>query len=327
MNNDSWDDIFTMDENVHEGWNYYEWKKAEEYPKYRYYRFHGTKQGACAINEITLTGVETIDSMHDLFTCAVNLITGETKTELNTLDYLDQVTPVIDSLSPRYGSVEGGTEITFKGSNLYSDPSAYAIIIDGISCAVTVASYDTVKCTTGPRPGLPEPSMVIKEDRIGNVAHNGVVFTYVSMWSADSTWGGEYAPMHHESIHVPKGLNLMVDVDSTPELMAVLVEGSIIFAPDADPNHHRTFDARYMLINGGLMEVGTVEFPYTSKITITMHGSVTDPYLPIYGNKVIGVRKGTLDMHGPVRTPVWTMLETTAEKGSKVITVQEPVDW
>jgi len=52
-----------------------------------------------------------------------------------------------------------------------------------------------------------------------------------------------------------------------------------------------------------------------------MHSSVTDPYIPIYGNKVIGVRYGTLDMHGPVRDPVWTMLETTAEKGSKVITL------
>jgi hypothetical protein len=37
------------------------------------------------------------------------------------------------------------------------------------------------------------------------------------------------------------------------------------------------------------MEVGTEEFPYTSKLTITMHGNISDPYLPIYGNKVIAV--------------------------------------
>ena len=118
-----------------------------------------------------------------------------------------------------------------------------------------------------------------------------------------------------------------MDVDSTPELMAVVVEGSIIFAPDADPNHHRSFDAHYMFVNGGLMEVGTEEFPYTSKITITMYGTVTDPYLPIYGNKVIGVRYGTLDMHGPVRSPTWTELETTVEPGSNTITLRHPVDW
>jgi len=75
------------------------------------------------------------------------------------------------------------------------------------------------------------------------------------------------------------------------------------------------------------MEVGTEEFPYTSKITITMHGALSDPYLPIYGNKVIGVRYGTLDMHGPKREPVWTVLESTVEAGGSVITLRESVDW
>jgi hypothetical protein len=139
------------------------------------------------------------------------------------------------------------------------------------------------------------------------------------VWSSDTTWGGEFAPMEMESVWIPKGLNLFVDVDSTPILNAILVEGSLIFAPEADPTHHRFFDAHYIFVNGGLMEVGTEEFPYTSKITITMHSSVSDPYIPIYGNKVIGVRHGTLEMHGPVRTPTWTMLETTVEANSTVI--------
>ena len=58
-----------------------------------------------------------------------------------------------------------------------------------------------------------------------------------------------------------------------------------------------------------------------------MHSALSDPYLPIYGNKVIGVRFGTLDMHGPVRTPTWTMLETTSLPGVDQITLQEAVDW
>jgi hypothetical protein len=86
-------------------------------------------------------------------------------------------------------------------------------------------------------------------------------------------------------IYVPAGLNLLVDLDETPILNAVFVEGSIslIFAPDADPNHERFFDANYIFVTGGLMEVGTEEFPYTSKLTITMHGKKNDPTLPIYG--------------------------------------------
>jgi hypothetical protein len=115
--------------------------------------------------------------------------------------------------------------------------------------------------------------------------------------------------MFNESVWVPPGLNLLVDVDRTPMLNLVLVEGSIIFAPDSDPNHERFFDANFIFVRNGDMEVGTEEFPYTSKITITMHGSVSDPYIPIYGNKVIGVRHGNLDMHGVKREPTWTVLD------------------
>ena len=109
----------------------------------------------------------------------------------------------------------------------------------------------------------------------------------------------------------------MVDIDSSPRLNAIIVEGSLIFAPnDANPNHLRTFDAKYIFVNMGKMEVGTEEFPYTSKIIITMHGQLSDPYLPTYGNKVIGVKHGQLDMHGPKRFPTWTVLETTSLAGS-----------
>jgi hypothetical protein len=29
-----------MDENLHEGWNYFKWETAAEEPKYRFYRFY-----------------------------------------------------------------------------------------------------------------------------------------------------------------------------------------------------------------------------------------------------------------------------------------------
>jgi len=57
------------------------------------------------------------------------------------------------------------------------------------------------------------------------------------------------------------------------------------------------------------MQVGTEEFPYTSKITITMHSTIDDPYIPVYGNKCIGLRFGTLDLHGVEKEPVWTVME------------------
>lgn len=70
------------------------------------------------------------------------------------------------------------------------------------------------------------------------------------------------------------------------------------------------------MVRGGYMEVGTKANPYSSKLTITLHGSRHDAYLPLYGNKVIAIRHGELSMHGVPRTPVWTRLASTAYAGS-----------
>jgi hypothetical protein len=154
----------------------------------------------------------------------------------------------------------------------------------------------------------------------GMVSTDEIVFTYVFKWSEGAdTWGGEMEPMDGETVYIPKGLNLLVDIDRSPLLNAVFVEGALLFQPDTDPNHQRTFDAHYIFVTGGRMELGTEEFPYTSKLTITMHSKIDDPYLPIYGNKVIGLRFGTLDMHGVAKTPSWSEMEATVEKGATAI--------
>ena len=53
-----------------------------------------------------------------------------------------------------------------------------------------------------------------------------------------------------------------------------------------------------------------------SKLTITMHGTEFDPALPTYGNKVIAIRYGQLEMHGAPRTRTWTDLKETANVGA-----------
>lgn len=52
-------------------------------------------------------------------------------------------------------------------------------------------------------------------------------------------------------------MHLLMDADSTPVLNLVLVEGSLIFPPDANPAHVRTFDATYVMVQGGYLEAGT----------------------------------------------------------------------
>lgn len=62
-------------------------------------------------------------------------------------------------------------------------------------------------------------------------------------------------------------------------------------------------------------------------MTITLHGRRNDPEVPLYGNKVIGVRYGVLDLHGRPRYPTWVDLYETAPKGTLLIRVMGPIEW
>jgi hypothetical protein len=324
----TWDDLYSIDDNARSGWNYMEWTDPATKPTYQSYRFKGSGVGACVINEVELYGVDTINDDTNVKVCSAEVITNQASTALaGTVTFEGALTPTLGSIAPRFGSVVGNEPITFTGTDFSDQTADYAITIDGVDCAATAATTTSVTCTTGSRPGIVEASLSIEIAGKGRVSTQGLLFIYANVWSSTTTWGGEFPPLEGESIHVPKGLNLLLDLDSTPILKAIIVEGSLIIAPDSDPTHHRTLDAFYIFVNGGSLEVGTEEFPYTSKVTITMHGSVSDPYLPIYGNKVIGIRHGQLDMIGPERVPTWTVLDTTADVGANTMTLQIAVDW
>ena len=287
-----------------------------------------TSKGTCTLSEVALTGVEVIDDSNPTYDCpAVLVMEGETDKTLSSIKYKGAMTPAINEISPRFGTVVGGDVVTFTGINFVADHTKYSVVIDGINCPVSAATTTSVTCTTGKRPYLPPAALVITVDGVGLVSTRGLRYLYVNLWSADTTWGGEFQPMEGETVYIPKGLNLLVDVDRTPKLKAVLVEGSLLFMPHTDPAHQRSFDAMYVFVRGGYMEVGTKQFPYTSKLTLTMHGTAEDPYIPIYGNKVIGLRDGILEMHGVERVPAWTSMEKTSMPGDTTITLNTAVDW
>lgn len=251
----------------------------------------------------------------------------ETAVILGDVTYSDANTPKLDDISPRYGSELGGTTVTLTGSNLLGSADA-TVLFDDRECIVESNTDTEIVCVTSDKPWVgDEPRVSINIEGLGNVATQGLVYRYVSLYSDTETWGGDIPPIEGESIHIPKGMHLLIDIDESPKLNAIIVEGSLIFAPHDDPTHLRTFDAHYIMVMGGYMEVGTEEFPYTSKCRITMHSDRFDPYLPIYGNKVIGVRFGNLEMHGVARPVVWTRLAETAEAGAQSITLIEEVDW
>ena len=204
------------------------------------------------------------------------------------------------------------------------------VTIDNVNCALDQLLSTQIKCTTGPRIGAYLKASVLDIRVAGNGrVDNGLLnFRYVSLWSQTSTWGGQFAPVDGESVVVPQGLNLLVDIATTPMLNLVLVDGGSITVPsDADPNHQRSINAKNIMIKDGVFEAGTENEPYSSKLTITLHGRKYDPSIPIYGNKVFAGRFATIDIHGLDRQVSWTNLDTTAAAGSNSLILIREVDW
>jgi hypothetical protein len=54
----TWIDLFTLDEDVREGWNYQTW--GEDQPRFRFYRFRGSEKDSCLFTEIKASGLEIV---------------------------------------------------------------------------------------------------------------------------------------------------------------------------------------------------------------------------------------------------------------------------
>jgi hypothetical protein len=77
------------------------------------------------------------------------LVFNAVSQNLPTVTYSAAVTPKLVGISPRFGTVVGGTDITFSGTGFVTDIAAYAILIDGKVCVVKSASTTSVVCTSG----------------------------------------------------------------------------------------------------------------------------------------------------------------------------------
>lgn len=120
----------------------------------------------------------------------------------------------------------------------------------------------------------------------------------------------------------------MVDIDVSPLLNVVIVEGTLIMAPSTDPLHHREFRSKYIIVEGGRFEAGTPAFPYDSKLTITMNAKLEDPMLPIYGNNVLAATDDSqVDIVGKDVGRSWGLMSQSANAGDTVLHLTVERNW
>ena len=221
------------------------------------------------------------------------VIKGEsTDISLEPVTYKTASTPIVDSISPRIGDALTPTTVTITGSNL----GRSTVRLAGKECDVQAFTDTEIQCLTNPSSDVYEDelSVYVNVENLGIALTRDVTYSAVQLWSNPLTWSNGQLPAEGESVTIPKGTSIVFDVDSTPVLDTVTIEGSLYFVSNANSEHVRTFDAHNIIINGGYMEVGTEAEPYTSKLTFTLHGTPDSPKLPLYGSKTLAVSYGQL---------------------------------
>lgn len=282
-------------------------------------------QGNVSTDTLTcLTPID--DTIDDETICEVKIFQDSVNVTSSTnFTYLASLTPSITLVSPNSGGSGGGTRVTVTGTGFES--SGNVVSIDGSICDIVSESETEITCDTNSHQGSGTFPVEVEVPGKGNAAiGNNGTFRYVDRWSSIWTWGGLGTPQEGEFIVIEEGQEIVLDV-TTPKLAFLLLNGGhLIFEREEDG---LVLNSEFiLLLNDGVLEVGTEEEPYMNDATIMLHGHVRCIELPIYGCKVLGVRKGALELHGRPVNNTWTHLAITADANSTEITLVDDVsDW
>merc|ERR1712106_837006 len=236
------------------------------------------------------------------------------------------LTPSVAAIDPVRGGTGGGTLVTITGTGFAA--TGNKVMIDGSICDLASEDSTTITCYTNSHNGAIESAVIVDVPDQGYAAYDDITaatFYYIDRWSSIWTWGGTGTPLAGEFIVITEGQTILLDV-STPILAFLLIKGGTLMF-DGE-NAEIELQSKYiLLVEGGILEIGTEEEPYESKAIITMHGNTRCTEMPVFGCKVIGVRNGTLEFHGEYAPVTWTHLAATAAAGDTEITLKQPVTW
>ena len=139
-------------------------------------------------------------------------------------------------------------------------------------------------------------------------------------WSNAATWPGNHIPVAGDSVVIPAGVTIKLDV-SPPALHSLTIEGTLVF-----DNVDIVLTTGWVLVRGAL-KIGSEANPYTKRalITLTGTGAANSPNVDGMGNKMLGV-SGSVEIHGNKRGG-WTRLRNTAALGATQIALVDNPGW
>ncbi|XP_072303332.1 fibrocystin-L-like [Eucyclogobius newberryi] len=255
----------------------------------------------------------------------------QTLTLADGYTYKSALTPAITDVSPRRGRTAGGVLLTITGSGFSTNMNEVNVTIAGVVCNVQSTNPTHILCVTTAQPQSQKTKVHVNIKDQGMAPLEKADFFYIDVWSSSFTWQKDpnlppkkedLPPEKGTFVVIAKNQTILLDI-STPVLKMLLIQGTLVF-DEADIE----LQAENILITeGGALQIGTEEQPFQHKATITLHGMPRSPEIPMYGAKTLGVREGTLDMHGiPIPVP-WTRLAETANIGSSTLKLMDAVTW
>jgi hypothetical protein len=300
-----WTTLYTVPSRIDEGWNYFDIMGGAGQPPvqsfsdtqaYRYLQWTASAGSSCKGNEVQFVGYAlakddgsncnlavTVSTPMTPYTASV--VASNVSTFVMNFGNIAE-TPAISKISPTYGSALGGEVITITGTGFA--PGVDSIYLNSMPCSVISFSNTVITCLTTPRTMIMPKSVrvTIGGGRGLALVNDGkkVYFSYLDKWSALTTWANNEPPASGDTVIVPVGQAILVDV-SPPELFLVLIQGELVF-----DRKNLNFDANYIVVMGGRLEAGTESDPFTHNLTITLHGSRRGSIeIPELGSKCLTV--------------------------------------
>lgn len=151
----------------------------------------------------------------------------------------------------------------------------------------------------------------------------------VVLWSDPASWPSGSVPQEGEEAEVAPGVNMLFDIDETPLLKKLTINGRLSFMNDSEP-HNQTIHTKIMYIRQGELLIGDPEIPYNGNATIILYGEPNDETLAFSlgiegGNKVF-VIVGKAHIYGEKRDQLSRLRETVL-KGDQTARVSSGLDW
>ena len=282
---------------AHGGWNYIDVNSQYANSWFTHFRYRAVDSNAyrsrCYLAEVNFLGITAATSD----TCSIVVSSADVgvSTNAGSLMYnnVASFTPAVLSLYPNNGTALGGDVVTITGTHFSSfgaasSTSAIEVFLSGKPCMVLGHDDTEITCVTSPRKpeDVTESSILVNIPGRGDaVVADNVLYQYIDKWSALTSWRNREPPVAGDMVWIPDGQVISLDV-KTPVLTFLLVEGELHF----DRNYDVSIDSTYILLLGGLMQVGTEDQPFEKSAVITLHGDrYTTIEIPVVGSKCLAV--------------------------------------